>query len=46
MIFIYSQKDMNLKQVVEALAMQHNLTFLPARRRHENGSQISLPFHA
>jgi hypothetical protein len=34
--------DMNLKQVVEALAMQHNVTFLPTRRRHENGSQVSL----
>eukprot|EP00026_Physarum_polycephalum_P001790 Phypoly_transcript_01793.p1 GENE.Phypoly_transcript_01793~~Phypoly_transcript_01793.p1 ORF type:complete len:830 (+),score=216.17 Phypoly_transcript_01793:123-2612(+) len=35
-----SDDDMNLKQVVESLAMQHNLTFLPSRRRHENGSQI------
>lgn len=35
--------EVNLKQIVEQLAMQNNLTFMPTRRRHDNGSQISPP---
>lgn len=36
-----SGEDFDLKQVVEDLAIQNNLTFLPTRRRHENGAQVS-----
>jgi len=33
-------EDVNLKQIVEDLAVQNNITFLPTRRRHDNGAPI------